>query len=450
MTVNTRGDGNVLLTPSMIANRFLMRLMSQLVIPRLSSFDYDEHFANAIGDEITIKKPYYAFVTKGRKLTDGSGTTVNQINPIIDQSVTIKVDQHFKAALRWNAVEKTLDIRQFSARYLDTLIEDLGYVYDQAGANALAEQTPNAVGTAGTDLTQDVMPFIRAQAEEIAIPSDMNNFGIINPYDSATLTKDLAGAKGDSGKFNENIVKDAIERRFVGDLQEFRVFRSIHIPELEVQRRGSFGTPLVNGADQDGSSIDTDTWGSNSVTVMKKGQMFTIAGVKEVYPRSWKSDLTAKRETGRLKVFTVTEDAATTAAGAVNVKFAPSMNDGTATVNDGSGTAVTLKAFQNVSDLPADNAAITVIGLPAATGTRTYRQNIWFHRRALHYVPVQLEELESATVFYRATEPQTNMSISATQYLQGDILQETLRLDTLFGVKNIYPELSMRQLTGTL
>ena len=55
----------------------------------------------------------------------------------------------------------------------------------------------------GSSLTQDDVPDIRAHALETGIPLDGNSFGVINPVDSAQIQKDLSGAQGESGKYNE-------------------------------------------------------------------------------------------------------------------------------------------------------------------------------------------------------------------------------------------------------
>lgn len=436
--VTTRGTKNVLLTPNVIAKEMLMRLMNALVLPKLGRFDYGKYFEDAIGNTITIKKPYFAFVSSGRALTAA------QINPMVDESIEISVDKRYKGALKWNDVELTLDINQFSERYLDTIIEQLGYRFDQDGAIALINGAFMIAQDPGTVLTQDQVPDIRAYWNEAGIPMDGNNFGLINPVDSAQIQKDLAGAAGNSGKFNEAIVKRNIERWFRGELSGFRMFESIHIPDLDV-RYNHTGTPLVMGANQNGDSIVTDGWGVNATKVLNKGQLIKIANVKQTYPRSWKEDLSAKIPIGRDMVFTVLEDVTTGAAGQATIRISPEINDGTLTTLDGDGNDVTLKAFQNVTQEPADNAAITIVGLaspnPAAV---KYRQNIFFHRRALHFVPVMLAELKSAVHQYTAVDPQTNLSVAALQYLDGANREETLRLDSFYGVKNIYGDLCVR------
>lgn len=445
MATEVRGNRNVLLTPSIIAKESLMRLMNSLVIPRLSSFNFEKYFSAAIGDTITIRLPFYAFITKGRVMQDAD------INAMIDRSVTLKVGDRWHFPIRWNDEEKTLHINDFSSRYLDSGIEQLAYEYDVAGADTLVLDSHIHNSVPGTEFTQDLVPFIRAHAEEVAIPSDMSNFGLINPYDSATLVKDLGGAKGESGKYVEGMVRAAIERRFVGELSEYRIYRTIHMPTVEVTRAAAHGAPLVNGANQDGTAINTDGWGAGARVVMKKGQLFTIAGVYEVYPRTYDGDGAnrKKRQTGRLKTFTVTSDVACNAAGAAVINFAPEINDGSMTQNDGQGNPVSLRAFQNVSAEPADNAAITVIGLPQAAGTARYRQNVFFHRKSIQYVPIILSMADSAVRQYRAMDDMTNLNVLVTQTFNGTTMEETLRADIFFATKNVYPELNIRQFSST-
>ena len=439
--VNKRGEGNVLLTPDIIAREYLMRLMESLVIPRLASFDYRGYFEGAIGAKITIKKPYYGILSKGRSLQ------ANQINPMVDDTIELAVDKRFKGALTWNDEEMTLDIDQFSERYLDALVEDLGIRFDQDGGRALSNSFHMISGEPGTGFTQDKAADIRAYALEAGIPMGMNTFGLLNAIDSSQVQKDLAGTAGQSGKFNESMVSQNIRSHFVGALSNHMMFETNHIEPQEVVKAGAAhrgGT--VNGANQRGDTINMDGFGVNGTRVFRKGQIFTIAGVYQTFPRSWDEEFNDKRSTGRLMPFTVTEDVVTTGAGAAAVKISPALNDGELTTTDSKGANVSLKAFQNVTAAAADNAVVTVIGWPgnaATTGVR-YRQNIFYNRRALHYVPVQLKQASSAVEQYRTMDPQTNVSISATKFFDGNEMEEILRLDTFYGVKNIYPELGIR------
>ncbi|MCH1932429.1 hypothetical protein L9G16_19980, partial [Shewanella sp. A25] len=72
--------------------------------------------------------------------------------------------------------------------------------------------------------------------------------------------------------------------------------------------------------------------------------VFTIAGVFRVHPET-------KQSTGVLQQFVATADANSTAGGAVTIQISPAI--------------VTSGARQNVSNAPADNAAL---GFPSGAG----------------------------------------------------------------------------------
>ncbi len=446
---NTRGEGNVLITPDIVAREYLMRLMESLVIPRLASFDYRGYFEGAIGNKITIKRPYYAFLSSGRELKDA------QINPMVDDTVTLSVDNRYKGALKWNDVEKTLDINQFSQRYLDALVEQHGIQFDQDGGAALSEGGFMVHKTIGASLTQDVVPDIRAYALEASIPLGRNTFGLMNPVDSAQVQKDLSGARGASGKFNERLVAQNIRESFIGSLSRYMMFETNDIEDMTVPAKNA-GTVAIDVAPTEGAAqITTDGWGNAVGKVLNKGNLIQIAGVNQTYVRLRKNDYdsatgldSGKRDMGRPMTFTVTADVSCDNTGHATIPISPALNAGAATATDSEGNSVSLKAFQNITALPANDAAITVIGR-ANNAVRTYRQNIFFNRKALHYVPVQLSQLTDGSGLeqYQTMDPQTNVSITATHFSDGKKMEEIVRLDTLYGVKVIYPDLMIRHIS---
>ena len=102
---------------------------------------------------------------------------------------------------------------------------------------------------------------------------------------------------------------------------------------------------------------------------MLAGDVITFAGVFGVNPQNYET-------TGLLQEFVVLEDVDTDGAGAGSIKISPSLNDGTATTTNAAGDTISLKAYQNVTALPADNAPITVLG----AANTTYEQNYLLHR----------------------------------------------------------------------
>ena len=75
----------------------------------------------------------------------------------------------------------------------------------------------------------------------------------------------------------------------------------------------------------------------------------------------------------------------------------------------------------------------------AGTG---YPQNIGFHRNALALVTCPLEMPDSAV--FKARADWRGYSIRVVKAYDIDTDDEVIRLDILFGVKAIYPELGVR------
>ena len=88
--------------------------------------------------------------------------------------------------------------------------------------------------------------------------------------------------------------------------------------------------------------------------------------------------------------------------------------------------------------LPADNAAITIVG----TAGTSYPQNLAFHHNALALVTVPLELPDSAV--FKARADWRGFSIRVIKDYDIDSDEEIIRLDILYGVKAIYPELGNR------
>ena len=424
-----RGSGNRISVPAMIANEALFRLKHHLVFPRLASRNYEKYFADKIGDRITVKRPYQAKIGSGRTMTDA------EFSSIIDKTVDIVVNKRPRTGLRYNDEEVTQDIVAFGDRYLQAHMEEMAYEYDIAGADELGEGLNYMDGTPGTGLTSQQAQLIHAHATEVAIPFNRSNFGIISPMDFASIAQDVRSVQ------LEALVSEVIRERYMGMLGNWRLFSSVHIPHLVVANpTGGVGTPLVSGGGQEGATLNTKGWTANA-KVLNKGQLFKVAGVKEIQPRG------RRRMTGRDYTFCCAEDVTAASDGTAAIKLTTELNAGTLTIADpGGGSALSLAAFQNVSATPAADAAITLIGVAG----KSYRQGIFYERSALEYVNIQLEQFESFVLKGRAVDDETGLSVSLAGQADINTMIEKRRLDSLFGAKAIYPEIGIRCITGAI
>lgn len=409
------GDDNVLLTDDVIAKEALRLLKNELVYARLVHRDLEPKFGK-IGDTISIKLPYRTKTASGR-------TLVKQ--PMVDRTTQLQINRQEHFALEFNQLERTLAIQNFSDRYLKSGISQLAHAIDRSIAETAARQFFFGSGTPGTALNTDTFTDVRAYMTMVGVPTDGMVNAVLNPLDAAAVQKDVK-------KFaHQALVKRAIEAAYLGPLSGMDAFDTAQQPMHTV---GAYaGTPLVNGATQTGSTLVTDGW-SNSITgLLKVGDTFTIAGVYEVNPRTYQT-------TGRLQRFVVVSDVNSNGSGQASITISPAINDGSLTTVDANGDPVSLAAYQNVTAAPADNAAITVIG----TAGTTYRQSVAFHRDAIALAMIDIELPEAAVVKKRVRDDQSGVSLAMTAAFDINDLTQIYRIDALWGVKAIYPELGHR------
>lgn len=410
------GDGNVILTDDVIVANALRLLKNELVYARLVHRDLEQRFGK-VGDTVSIKLPFRTKTASGR-------TLVKQ--PMVDRLTTLKIDRQEHFALEFNQIERSLSLQQFSDRYLKSGISQLAHVIDRSIAETAARQFFFSSGTPGTALNTDTFTDVRAYMTMVGVPIDGMVNAVLNPLDGASVQKDVK-------KFaHQGLVKRAIEASYLGPLSGINAFETAQAPMHTVGNHG--GTPLVNGAGQTGLSLVTDGW-TNSVTgILNVGDIFTIAGVFEINPRTYET-------TGRLQRFVVTAQANSGATtGPATISISPPINDGSLTTLDAEGNSVSLAAFQNVTNAPADNAVITVIG----TAGTVYRQSVAFHKDAIALAMIDIELPESAVVKKRVRDDESGVSLAMTGAFDINDLSQIYRIDALWGVKAIYPELGHR------
>jgi len=156
-------------------------------------------------------------------------------------------------------------------------------------------------------------------------------------------------------------------------------------------------------------------------TALQIGDVFTLAGVYAVNPMSGAS-------TGTLKQFVVTAavnpSATATASGNdQHVYFEPMM--------------VATGPYKTIDTFPAAGALVSIVG---SVG-RNYPQNMAFHKNAFALVTVPLE-IPKGVWGARATYNGLSIRVLKDYNILTD--EEICRLDVMYGIKTIYPELACR------
>ena len=397
---------NALITPTIIAKEALMQLENNLVMANRVHREYKKEFVK-VGSSVNIRKPVKFSVTDGATVSKQDVTESNT-------SVTVDLQKH--VAWEFSSTDLTLTIDDYSERYIKPAMIALANKVD-ASLTGLYKYVPNAVGTAGTPpATFAAVAGAAQRMDEQAVPSD-GRLLVLNPASHWSL------ADGLKGVYNQKRVEEFIGKGYLGSIADFDIFKDQNI--VSHTKGVATGTPLVNGAAQNVTatsanltlgtqSLVTDGWTNSTTGIVVAGDVFTIAGVYDVNPVS-------KQTLTNLKQFTVMADANSGATtGPATLTISPLI--------------ITSGPYQTVSAAPADNAAITVVANHAA--------NLAFHKNAFALVTVPLELPDGAA--FKARESSRGLSVRVVKDYDFTNDKDQIRLDILYGVKAIYPELAVR------
>lgn len=412
---------NTLLNISMITKESLIELKNQLGFSKGVNRQYDSQFAKTgakIGSVINIRKPVRYSVTDGAALN---------LQNIADQSVALTVDTQQHVAFQFSSKEMTLSIDEFRDRYIKPAVTALANKIDYTGLQLAKTSVWNSVGTPGTQPADQAAALALAlgagqKLDENGCPVDDMRSMVLNPASQAAMVKGLAGLYNDSAKVAGQYRRGRMAKDTLG-------FDWVMDQNVASHTTGAMGgTPKIKTtiSAQGATSIvwDGGTSGGGTISdVFKAGDVVTFANVYAVNPQS-------KESTGSLMQFVVQADADGDNSGEGTLTFLPAMYS---TGN-----------YQNVSALPADEAAILQFGHASSYASKTSPVNIAHHRDAFALGMADLELPDNVEMADRAVDPDAGLSIRIVKAY--DINNDTFpcRLDVLYGWKAIYPELACR------
>ena len=414
---------NVYKMPQIIAMESMYRLMPRLFLPRISGHKYQKYFdMNKIGNTINIRLPYQTNIVKRRRF---------QPQPMIERTTTLKIGERWHWGANLGDEEMTTNLQKME-EFIDTGVEKIAVQMDVEGYKELCEALYLTEGTPGMTLNTKTMSFANAKAETMDIPNGMNKYLLADPYDIANLGEDIKGKA-----MMESFAQQVVRQRYMGDVSGYAVFSSVNPPLYRVADEGS-STPLVMGANQEGSSIQTDGWDTakNGDVILNKGTMIKFAGVKFLKP-------TSKETSGQDATFTVTEDVIGTANGRVSIPISPELNSGTLTTPNAEGGTVSLNAYRNVDKMPADNAAVTVIGTPG----NNYRQGVLYQKDCLEMVNIHLKRPFGLPLWGYTKDKQTGIGMTVAADSDIEEMDSAVRVDCVWAWKALRPELGLRVIT---
>jgi len=392
---------NTIITPTIIAKEALFQLKNMLVMGKLVHRDYTKEFVH-VGASINVRKPVKFVDNAGFDITDN-------IQNVSEANISITIDQARNVAWEFGSSDLSLSVEKFSERYIQPAVLKLANRIDYT-LTGLYTDVYNTAGTAGTTpSTFAAIGDLNKKMDFGAVPKPRNL--VLDPNAAWDL------ADGLKGIYNAAMAKEMVAEGVIHRVGGMTLFEDqnvrLHSPNTLT------GTPVIDTV----SSVTFITSGQNATTstvhvdgisagAVKAGDIFTIAGVNSVNPVSY-------QDTGNLQEFTVTATVAQATDMPLVVRPAIYASG----------------AYQSVTADPADGAAVTFYTAHTA--------NLGFHKNAFALVFSAIEPLtgqDSSNI----TDPASGVSIRVTH--GSNILQSKniTRLDILFGVKAIYPDLAAR------
>lgn len=411
---------NALLSPKVYANAFLALLKNSIVLPKLVTTEFKDEFKK-IGNTVYAKRvPEFT-------VRDGA---VASVQDVVEGEIAVTIDKQKGVDVEFTSVEETLTVDSLlRSRVLKAAAVQLGQQID-SDLHAVTKRFYNWVGTPG-ELINSFADFAKGpqRLDEMAVETDGRN-AILHPGDAWALLGSFSGLAA-----QEKVANDALMRAKLPMIGNVDCYATQNAGSVTTGTRS--GDSAVDGASQnvtyasvkDGNwtqTLDVKTLGVSKT--VGEGEVFTIAGVYAINPRS-------KIALSYLQQFTVVEAVTAESDESATLTISPPI--------------ITSGPFQTVSAAPDDSAAIQWMGSDTESGTdaTVYNYGTIFRREAIALVSAKLVMPFTGEASY-STDPDTGITVR--YWRSSDSTNDTHmhRFDVLYGVKCIDPRRGTR-ISGT-
>lgn len=361
------------------------------------------------GETVSVRVPAkYTVGTTSFDLTSAiQDIKETKVDATLDVLATVGFD------LDTQQLASDVDLGRVYERFVRPAVMDIAASVESQMLQKATQATYNLVGTAGSTVVDpDTIMAGRERMSKFLCPKDNNRHFLM---DSTAMRSAVNANKNlfvfSRKEFGDGYIGDALGYSWRENELLYRHTNGNDVTGVAVE--ATVLTPAT-GATTLGVDGLTTTTGT-----VKKGQVFTIAGVNAVHPQT-KADL------GFAQQFVVTADATADGSGNATLSISPTI------YSSASGS------LQNVSALPADEAAITFVG---AASTQ-YTQSLMYHKEAFRVLSVPLVLPTAAEFAEQASEDGMNIAIVR----DFDVLTRKMitRLDFLGLVVPVRPEWACR------
>jgi hypothetical protein len=400
------------LPPKVFANAGLKLLKNNLVMAKLCDAEgVDKAFKPGGGATVNVKRP--------PEFTIRTGATASA-QDVVEGEVAVTIDKQAGVDVQFTSAEETLSVDALlKSKVLDASMSQIASYIDQQLIARISE-FHNWVGTPGQVVDSPADFFLAPQRlDEMAVPANDRN-AIMTPQDGYGMAGSLLASAGMAGN---DVAKNALQKAKIPILGNVDPYITQTIPSLTT---GTRTNGAVNGASQAVTYLAVKSTyqqtlnidGVGTTNTVKQGEVFTIAGVYAVNPRT-------KAALPYLQQFTALEDRTASAGAIANLAISPPI--------------IASGAFQNVSAAPADDAVLTWLG----AASTTYRPSAAFHKTAIKLVSAKLIRPYSGESDF-STDPETGITVRYWRYSNGDNDTHNHRWDVMFGTVNADRRLGVR------
>lgn len=376
-------------------------------IAQADATDYDGKNGYKNGDTIYVNIPMRATPTSSFDQTSTVQDVVEVTKPL-----TLDIVSSVAFDVNTNEFATEIGLESVMNRIIKPAAVSMAHDFENKILERVTPWIYNSVGTPGSNTFDvDVILEARQKLNENLCPKNTDErFFMFN----SKAGRKAVGARKGLFQSSEEISKQYKEG-YIGIADGFNWLES------EMTQTHTNGNDVVfevrtTVSTQGATSIVVEGLTTTTGTV-KKGTVFTVAGVNAVHPQT-------REDLGELQQFVVTADATADGSGYATLSVSPAM--------------YTTGTLQNITAFPADGAAITPVG----TASQTARQNIAFHKNAFRMVTVPLILPTNAEFAAQYSYKGFNMAV-VYDWDQAK-RKMMLRLDMLGGVCQERPEWACR------
>ena len=389
---------NSLLTPSVITKEALAILHQKLNFVGSIDRQYDSQYAKSgakIGNDLKIRLPNQFSVRTGATLSS---------QDVTENSVTLSVATQKGVDFTFSSEELSLHIDEFKNRYIEPAMAVLASNIE-SDAFSMSKDVYNFVAGQGSANTFSNITQAQKQLT-LGLAPYGDRIYMHDPQSVVDMLADTKGLFQDSGQ-----IAKQYKEGMLGRIAGFDHYENTLVPTHTCGTAAATTGYLINGASQSGTSMTVDT-GSTTFLV---GDLITIAGVNRVHPET-------KADTGVLQNFVITANSGTSAT---TLAISPGI--------------VATGGTQNVSAVPADNAAVSKLG--GASGA-DWTDTLAYQKDSFVFATADLVMPEGIDFAAREVMDGISMRIVRDYSISADTFP--CRIDILYGYKTVRPETACR------